>query len=135
MMQESATLSVTETELVAATQCVQEILYVKKVIESIGLKVELPIILKMDDKGAKDLINNWSVGGRMRHIEVKYFSLREMKEKGVIKVEWICSENNCSDIFTKNLSGAIFKKHIKRFCGNDVGRDGNLKGKGVGSTV
>jgi hypothetical protein len=34
-MQESVTLSVTEAELVAATQCVQEMLYVKKVIESI----------------------------------------------------------------------------------------------------
>lgn len=134
-MQESVTLSVTEAELVAATQCVQEMLYVRKVIESIGLKVELPMILKMDNKGAKDLINNWSIGGRMRHIEVKYFFLREMKEKGVIKVEWIRSENNCSDIFTKNVSGAIFNKHIKRFCGNNAERDGNLKGEGVGSTV
>ena len=54
------------------------------------------MILKIDNKEAKDLINNWSVAGRMRHIEVKYFFLREMKGKGVIKVERICSENNCN---------------------------------------
>jgi hypothetical protein len=69
-------------------------LYVKKVIESIELYVELPMTLRMDSKGAKDIINNWSVGGRMRHIEVKYYFLRELKEKGLIKVEWICSEDN-----------------------------------------
>jgi hypothetical protein len=44
---------------------------VKKNIESIGLCIELPMTLRMDNKGAKDLFNNWSVGGRMRHIEVK----------------------------------------------------------------
>jgi len=134
-MQESVTLSVTEAELVAATQCVQEMLYVKKVIESIGLHVELPMILKMDNKGAKDLINNWSVGGRMRHIEVKYYFLRELKEKGLIKVEWIRSEDNCSDIFTKNLSRVTFNKHIQRFCEDETKGEGNLKGEGVGSTV
>jgi hypothetical protein len=134
-MQESVTLTVTEAELVAATQCVQEMLYVKKVIESIGLCVELPMTLRMDNKGAKDLINNWSVGGRMRHIEVKYYFLRELKEKGLIKVEWIRSEDNCSDIFTKNLNSVAFNKHIQMFCGIEERGDGNLKGEGVGSTV
>ncbi len=87
-------------------------LYVKKVIELIGLYVKLPMTLRMDNKGAKDLSNSWSVGGRMRHIKVKYYFLRELKEKYLIKVEWICSEDNCSNIFTKNLNGAAFNKHI-----------------------
>jgi hypothetical protein len=32
-------------------------------LESIGLKVELPMILEMDNKGAVDLVNTFSVGG------------------------------------------------------------------------
>jgi uncharacterized protein YlbG (UPF0298 family) len=132
---ESVSLLVTEEELVAAIQCVQEMLYVKKVIESIELYVELPMSLTMDSKGAKDIINNWSVGGRMRHIEVKYYFLRELKEKGLIKVEWIYSEDNCSDIFTKHLNGAAFHKHIQMFCGSEIRGEGNLKGEGVGNTV
>ena len=71
----------------------------------------------------------------MRHIEVKYYFLRELKEKGLIKVEWICSEDNCSDIFTKNLNGVAFNKHIQMFCGDEAKGEGNLKGEGVGSTV
>ena len=46
-------------------------LYIKKVLESIGLKVELPMMLYVDNKGAKDLMNNWSVGGRTRHVDVR----------------------------------------------------------------
>jgi hypothetical protein len=41
------------------------------------------MILEIDNKGAVDLTNNWSVGGRTRHVEVQYY-LRELKEEGII---------------------------------------------------
>ena len=115
-MQDSVTLSVTEAELVAATHCAQEMLYVKKVIESIGLKVELPMKLKVDNKGAKDWVNGWGVGGRTRHIGVRFLYLRELKEKNIAVVEWIKSEINQSDLFTKNLNNELFRKHSDVFC-------------------
>jgi hypothetical protein len=74
---------VTEAELVAATHCYQEMLYVKKVLKSIKINVKMPMILRMDNKRAKDLINNWSVGGRTRHIDVCYLFL--WKDKFVLK--------------------------------------------------
>jgi hypothetical protein len=114
-MQDAVTLSVTEAELVAATQCIQEMMYVKKLIESVGLKVQLPMVLYVDNKGVKDLINGWSVGGRTRHIDVRYFFLRELKEKGIAKVEWVRSNNNPSDLFTKNLNIELFEVHAKKF--------------------
>jgi hypothetical protein len=40
------------------------------------------------DKGAKDLINNWSVGGRTCHMEVREYFLRELKEQGLICCVW-----------------------------------------------
>ena len=117
-MQECVTLSVTEAELVVATSCAQEMLYIKKVLDSIGIGINLPMILKVDNKGVKDLINNWSVGGRTRHISVKYFYLRELKEMNVIQIEWISSERNRSDLFTKNLPGYAFNKHARVFNGD-----------------
>jgi len=114
-MQEAVTLSVTEAELVAASQCMQEMLYVKKMIETLGMKVKLPMTLEVDNKGAKDLMDGWSVGGRTRHIDVRYFFLRELKEKGIAKVEWVQSKNNPSDLFTKNLNSEMFRKHSSVF--------------------
>jgi hypothetical protein len=49
-------LSVTESEL--------------GILKSMGLCVKKPMILYLDNKGAKDLANNWSVRGRTRHVEV-----------------------------------------------------------------
>ena len=62
-MQGHVTLSVTEAELAAATQRSQDTLVTTRVMESIGLKVKKPMILEVNDKGAKDLACNWSVGG------------------------------------------------------------------------
>ena len=55
-------------------------------LESINLRVELPMILEVDNKGAVDLINNYSVGGRTRHMETRQYYLRELKEQGVMSV-------------------------------------------------
>jgi hypothetical protein len=34
-----------------------------------GLKVKYPMVIQVDNEGTKDLMNNWSIGGRTRHIE------------------------------------------------------------------
>ncbi len=64
-------------------------MYAKNLIESIGLKVELPVKLEFNNKGAVDLINSFSVGGRTRHIDVKQCFLRELKEAKQFVVYWI----------------------------------------------
>jgi hypothetical protein len=78
--QKTVTLSVTEVEINAAVLCVQGMLYAKNLIKSIGLKVKLPMILQINNKGALNLINSFSVGGRTCHINVRQCFLRELKE-------------------------------------------------------
>lgn len=112
-------LSVTEAELYAATMCAQEMMYVTRVMESIGLTVKKPMKLEIDNQGAVDLINNWSVGGRTKHIEVRQYFLRELKESGIIVTKWTPGANNESDLFTKNLPRAVFEKHAKMFVSDD----------------
>jgi hypothetical protein len=74
--QKSVTLSVTEAELVAATQCAQDMLFNLRILESMGLKVKKPMILEINNKGAVDLTHNWSVGGRTQHVEVRQYFFR-----------------------------------------------------------
>jgi hypothetical protein len=62
-MQQHVTLLVTEAELAAGVACAQDMIFTMRLIESIGLKVKLPMSLQMDNKGAVDLANNWSIGG------------------------------------------------------------------------
>jgi hypothetical protein len=82
-------------------------LYIKNVLESLGLRVKLPMVLEMDNQGAVYLANNWSVGGSKRHIDVRLVFLRELASALVIK--WIVGAVNEADIFTKNLDGPAFQ--------------------------
>jgi hypothetical protein len=74
----------------------------------IGLKVKLPMKLEINNKGAVDLINSFSVGGRTHHINVKQCFLRELKEVKQLVVNWIPGSENSTDTFTKNLDGPLF---------------------------
>ena len=83
---------------------------------SIGLKVELPMILEMDNKGAVDSVHNWSQGGRTKHMEIQYmWFLHELKEKGLIRVNWLSGKENSANLFTKNLPAEDFKRHRETF--------------------
>ena len=113
-MQKIVAISVTEAEFIALVQCVQEMLYSKKVLESMELKVELPMIIKCDNKGAVDLANGWSIGGGTKHMDVRVAFIRELKEEKILKVEWIATKDNTADIFTKNVDN-IYELFIPYF--------------------
>ena len=119
----SVTLSVCEAEQTAGVLCAQDMMYVWNVLESMGLKVKLPMALEMDNKGAVDLANNWSIGGRTRHVDVRQCFLRELKESKVMDIKWIKGSENDADAFTKNLDGPAFEKCIKTL----VGQDGHMR--------
>ena len=93
-------------------------LYGKNLLELMGLKVETPMILEVDNRGAVDIINSFSVGGRTRHINVKQCFLRELKESKQLIVKWISGTQNNADMFIKNLDGPLFKEYAEMLLGD-----------------
>jgi hypothetical protein len=91
IMQETIKLSVTEAELDSTTTNVQDMLFVQQIVESLGLKVKLPMKLQVDNQGVRELVNNWSVGGRTQHIATKAMFLRELKDWGLLVIEYLRS--------------------------------------------
>jgi len=119
VMQNVVSLSVTEAEEIAATECVQDMLFAMHLLESMGLKVQKPMILEVDNSGSKDIVDSWSTSGHTRHLAVKHNFLRELKEKSILYVYWIPESENSSDLFTKNLGGTKFEKFAKVLVNQD----------------
>jgi hypothetical protein len=96
-------------------------MYTYRVVVSMGLEVELPMLVEMDNSGVRNLVNSWSVGGRTRHVDVRMFFLRELKEDGLLafKFKHFSGTENESNIFTKNVDAATLHKHAVKFCGED----------------
>jgi hypothetical protein len=61
--QKTVALLSCEAELNAAVLCVQDMLYTKNLLKSIGLKVELTMMMEINNKGAVDVFNSFTVGG------------------------------------------------------------------------
>ena len=124
-MQKVVALSVAEAETIAGVQCAQDMMYIKRVLEGMGLQVELPMILSINNSGAVDQSNNWISGGRTRHMETRIFLLRKLKEAGVLLIKWLKGSENPVDMFTNNSSGSAFEKCAWTF----VGRDEYMSGR------
>lgn len=113
--QKSVTLSSTEAEYVALAELVTEVMFVKMILESMGMSVQIPIKLRADNIGALFLAKNTTTGQRTKHIDVRYHFIRELIEEGTIEVEFVKTQDNEADIYTKNTSGDLFKKHTNGY--------------------
>ena len=110
----SVTLSSTEAEYVASSEIAKEAIFVKNLLDSIGIKIELPITIRVDNVGAIYLANNYSTSQRTKHIDIRAHFLREYIENGIIKVLFIRSEDNDADILTKNTPEDLFHSHASK---------------------
>jgi hypothetical protein len=87
---------------------------VKQVLETMGIGLKLPIAVKIDNVGAIYLSNNHSLGQRTKHIDIRRHFVREVVEQGIIKTEFLGTDNNDADIHTKNTSEETFKRHVNK---------------------
>ena len=79
-------------------------------------------MVKTDNIGALFMSQNASAGVRTRHVDTRYHFIRENVEDGIIKVEFVKSNDNDSDIFTKNVNQETYEWHMKKFLG-DIGEE------------
>ena len=118
-MKKTTTLSVTETETVSGVTCAQEMMYAKNIVESVGLEVELPMILEVGYRGTM-MDQNFASSGRTKHMEIRMLQLEELQEREILDVRWIKGGDNETDIQIKNVSGPDFNKHNKVYHGEDM---------------
>ena len=108
--QRSVTLSSSEAEYVAASETVTEMIYIKQVLEGMGEKVKTPMKLNIDNVGAIYMAKNQAPGQRTKHVDVRYSFVKELIEKKEVEVNFVKSENNLADIFTKNVKESLNEK-------------------------
>ena len=67
-------------------------------------------MLNADNKGANDLAHDYTKSSRSRHIQRRWFKVREFIHKLVVKVMQVPTLDNISDFFTKVLDRRTFEK-------------------------
>lgn len=103
-------LSTTEAELIAATECVKECLFLKGILSQL-LKKHIEVKIYMDNQSAMNIINSCKVNHKTKHIDIRFKFIFEKIRNRDIRIFYSQSKSNVADIFTKDLTHQLFTKH------------------------
>jgi hypothetical protein len=107
--QNCVALSTSESEYISAAMCCAQILWMKTTLLDYS-ELDACTPIKCDNTSAINLSENPVLHSRSKHIDVRYHFLRDHVAKQNIKLEYIHTENQLADIFTKPLSVERFQK-------------------------
>lgn len=107
--QKSVSLSTTESEYVAASNAVKELVWFKRMLNELSPDDQMDSILYVDNQSAIRLIKNPEFHKRSKHIDVRYHFIRERFQEGEFQLEYVPTNNQIADIFTKALPKERFQ--------------------------
>ncbi len=107
-------LSTTEAEYVAATSAGQEVLWLRNLFTELGYSFASPSTLHIDNRSALSVAKNPEHHGRMKHLNLRFYWLRDEVEKGNINVVHLRTDAMPADILTKALGRIKVLEMVKK---------------------
>ena len=106
--QNFVSLSTAEAEYIAAGSCCTQLLWMKKLLHDYGI-LQDTICVFCDNASAINLSKNLVQHSKSKNIEIRYHFFRDLVEDKVVCLEFIRTDNQKVDIFTKPLDGPRFE--------------------------
>ncbi|PKA62608.1 Retrovirus-related Pol polyprotein from transposon TNT 1-94 [Apostasia shenzhenica] len=100
--QNSIALSTAKAEYVAARSCCAQLIWLKHQLIDYDITLD-HIPIKCDNTSAICLTKNPIQHSRTKHIEIRYHFIRDHVEKGDIALDYVSTDFQLADIFTKPL--------------------------------
>ena len=89
-----------ESEFIALVYAAKEVMYIRNVLEELGIELKIIPNIFIDSTVAIDMIKN-NLKGRVKHLDRKYFWVRNNIKNGVFTIQKVLGTRNLADIFTK----------------------------------
>jgi hypothetical protein len=102
-LQSIVALSTTEAEYVASTSAGQEILWLRNLFSELGYSLSSPSPLWIDSNSALSVAKNPEHHGRMKHLDLRFYWLRDEVERGTIHIAHLRTDEMPADVLTKPL--------------------------------
>ena len=101
-------LSTAEAEYIAAGSCCTQLLWMKKLLHDYGIPQDT-ICVFCDNTSAINLSKNPVQHSKSKHIEIRYHFIRDLVEERVVCLEFIHTDNQKANIFTKPFDSLRFE--------------------------
>ena len=109
--QDSVSLSTSEAEFVAASQCGQEVLYIREILLDFHQPQTGPTIVYEDNLACIAMSENAVRRKYSRHIDIRRYFVRELVAGGVLKLVPLRTHLMMADALTKGLPTPAHAKH------------------------
>ena len=115
--QQTVALSTCEAEYISLANAVQEAKFLKQLCNDMNI-VSDDVLINVDNQGAINLAKNPVNHQRSKHIDIKYHFIRSEIQKGNVRLQYVTTEDNVADIFTKPATKAKLEKFKHFIMGN-----------------
>ncbi|CAI7857684.1 unnamed protein product, partial [Closterium sp. NIES-54] len=92
-----------EAEIYAGAMATQELRWLTYLLTDLGEQPRSPRVLYVDNKAMIALCQEHRLEHRMKHIALRYFLARELRQCGQLRLVYVATRANTADIFTKAL--------------------------------
>lgn len=102
--------STTHSEYIACYAVATEIIWLRRLLASIGIQQSTPITIFTDSQSAMRLAVNPEFHSRTKHVDVKFHFLREQVVLHTIDIQYLPTQQQIADIMTKALTPDQFRR-------------------------
>ena len=102
-LQPIVSLSSTEAEYIAAVEAGKEIAWMRNLLTEFGYDISSASKMRIDNLSALSVAKNPEHHGRMKHLDLRFYWLRDEVAKGRIEVVHLRTSHMPADILTKSL--------------------------------
>jgi hypothetical protein len=107
--QSSIALSRADAEYIAACSASCEAIWLRKLLIGLfDLEMEATTIL-CDNQSCIKMIENPIFHDRSKHIEIRYHYIRDMVQRGALKLQYVSTDEQVADVLTKPLPRIKFE--------------------------
>ena len=103
------TLSSTEAEYVAAVEAGKEIKWMRNILTEFGYPPSYLSTLFIDNKSRIDVSKNPEHHGRMKHLDLRLYWLRDAVQESLISPVYVPTRQNIADLFTKAVQPQVIQ--------------------------
>jgi hypothetical protein len=107
--QSNIALSTTEAKYIAACSAICEAIWLRKLLTGLfDLEMAATVIL-CDNQSCIKMTENPLFHDKSKHIEIRYHYIRDMVQRGVVKLQYVGTDEQVADVLTKPLSRVKFE--------------------------
>jgi len=104
VLQPTVALSSTEAEYLAATSATQEVMWMRDFLAELGVPQTAASVVWIDNQSALKLMQNPLHRRQVKHVNLRFYFLREQVAKQVVSFAFVRSEEQVADSLTKAVS-------------------------------